>query len=73
MNDTWVLRNMYLYPLAKISVFNQWGTLVFESNGVYDPWNGTYKGSRLPSATYYFIIDLANGDAPYTGPLTILE
>ena len=72
-NDTWIIYNIWLYPSASVKIFNEWGNLLFESNGYPAPWDGTYKGNPLPSATYYYIIDLKNGDSPYTGPITIVR
>lgn len=72
-NDTWVLDNIQNYEGATIQVFNKWGKLVFESDHNYEAWDGTYQGNTLPSATYYYIIDLHKDSAPYTGPLTIVK
>ena len=74
-NDTWILENMENYPEAIVSVFNTWGNKVFESNGIYQPWDGTFNGKKLPAATYYYVINLNNGTAPYSGAITsvILE
>lgn len=72
-NDTWVLDNIQNYEGATIQIFNKWGTLIFESDHNYEPWDGTYEGNPLPSATYYYVIDLHRESAPYTGPLTIVK
>jgi len=72
-NDTWVITGMEAYSNANVQVFNKWGKRLFEQNGLYEPWDGTYKGSALPAETYYYIIDLNNGDEPYTGTITILR
>jgi len=72
INDTWILENINNYENATVQVFNKWGNLLYETNGDYTPWNGYYNGKRLPSATYYYIINLNNEDAPYTGPITIV-
>ena len=72
-NDTWIIYNIWLYPNVTVKIFNEWGNLLFDSTGYETPWDGTYKGNPLPSATYYYIIDLKNGDAPYTGPITIVR
>ena len=72
-NDTWVLENIQNYEGATIQIFNKWGTLIFESDHTYEPWDGTYNGKQLPSATYYYVIDLNRESAPYTGPLTIVK
>ncbi len=73
INDTWVLDNINNYPNATVQIYNKWGNLLYETtNGNYTPWDGYFDGRRLPSATYYYVINLNNGDAPYTGPVTIV-
>jgi gliding motility-associated-like protein len=72
-NDTWIIYNIWLYPNATVKVFNEWGNLLFASTGYATPWDGRYNGNALPSATYYYIIDLNNGEAAYTGPITIVR
>lgn len=72
-NDTWVLQNIELYPNASVQIFNKWGLLLYETKGNYEPWDGNFNGNQLPTATYYYIIDLNLGTAPYTGPVTIVR
>ncbi len=73
-NDTWVIDNMYLYPKASIQVFNKWGNLVFRSEGLYTPWDGTYNNNPLPSEVYYYIIELNDPTtSKLTGTLTIIR
>jgi gliding motility-associated-like protein len=72
-NDTWHLENIHLFPNAEVQVFNKWGQQMFYSKGEYTAWDGTFKGGKLPAATYYYIIDLHNGSAKYTGPVTIVK
>lgn len=73
INETWVITGIDAYSNASVQVFNKWGSLVFEYSGIYQPWDGTYKGNTLPSETYYYIINLNNGDAPLTGTVTIVR
>lgn len=73
-NDTWVIRNIGLYPNASVKVFNRWGNELFSSKGEYKPWNGTVNGEPLPSEVYYYIITLGNEEAnEYTGTITIIR
>ena len=74
-NDTWVPLDIRSYQSALVQVFNRWGGLVFESIGGnnYQSWDGTNQGKELPVGTYYYIIDLNTGDAPQTGPITIIR
>jgi gliding motility-associated-like protein len=73
INDTWVLGNIDAYPAATVQIFNKWGNLLYETKGQYIPWNGKWNGNPMPSETYYYIIELNNGDKPYTGPVTIIR
>uniref|UniRef100_UPI00351B2A88 gliding motility-associated C-terminal domain-containing protein n=1 Tax=Tamlana flava TaxID=3158572 RepID=UPI00351B2A88 len=50
----------------KVQLYNRWGTKVFESNDYDNRWQGNApKGSygnaeKLPTGTYYYIVDLKN-------------
>jgi gliding motility-associated-like protein len=46
------------YPDCYVVIFNRWGSVVFESVGYDEPWNGTFKGEYLPMGTYFYKIDL---------------
>jgi gliding motility-associated-like protein len=36
-------------------VYNRWGSLVFESNDLYQGWNGEFKGKPCPVGVYVWI------------------
>jgi len=57
-NDTWGISLINRYPKADIRVYSRWGQTVFRSIGYTTPWDGTFGGSRLPAATYYYIVRL---------------
>lgn len=72
-NDTWVINNIDLYPENVVKIFNRWGTLLYEGNPYTDPWDGTYNDKPVPSETYYYIVDLNNGQEALTGTVTIIR
>ncbi|MFH2094698.1 MAG: gliding motility-associated C-terminal domain-containing protein, partial [Bacteroidota bacterium] len=74
-NDTWTIKYIDQYPGCHVDVFNQWGMNVFSSTGYLEKWNGkkNNSGSNLPSAAYYYIIDLGDGTDQYTGSVTIIR
>ena len=46
---------------TSLNVFDRWGSLVFTSNDVTVPWDGTnLQGQMLPTGTYFVVFD-ANG------------
>jgi gliding motility-associated-like protein len=76
-NDYWHIENIHLYPDALVEVYNRWGDRVFAAKNYTNTWdggwNGFYKGELLPSATYYYVITLHNGQEPYKGTVTIVR
>ncbi|WP_276371977.1 tandem-95 repeat protein [Chryseolinea sp. H1M3-3] len=77
-NSTWVVQ-----PVTKtdqfndtvVRVYNKRGLLVFETVGLENEWDGTYKGEQLPVDTYYYTIDLKLSfiKKTYKGSVTILR
>jgi gliding motility-associated-like protein len=53
-----------LFPLNKLTVFNQWGDEVYSASPYGNDWTGTFRGKDLPVGTYYYILDLRNGSEP---------
>jgi gliding motility-associated-like protein len=73
-NDTWVIKNIDLFPDAEIFVFNRWGELVFHTrNLLADPWDGTSGGKLLPTDSYHYILHLNNGSKPRSGVISIIR
>jgi gliding motility-associated-like protein len=44
------------------SVFNRWGTKVFESNSIYHFWDGIYKNEDQMSNLYYYTCEVEFND-----------
>ena len=73
VNDKWIIPSLEDYPKVIVEVYNRWGTQVFRSEGYKEPWDGTYEGKLLPSASYYYVIDYhGNGETVATGAVTIM-
>ena len=70
INDTWLLAGFENYPDATVKVFDRWGQEVFFATSIMTPWDGTFEGKDLPTADYYYIIDLGNGQK-YNGVVTL--
>lgn len=73
-NDTWEIKGLENYPNNNVTVFNRWGDQVFKAEPYKNDWDGTNTGDKsvlgkgpLPVGTYYFILDLGNGDKPISG------
>ena len=54
------------FEANKITVYNRYGTEVYEKTNYRDEWCGATEdgnsGSELPTGTYYYILDLPTGE-----------
>ncbi len=57
-NDFWLVYDDYsCLTNVTVSVFNRYGSKVFDSKDYKNDWYGTYKGKAVPDGTYYAIVD----------------
>ncbi len=53
------LTNLGAYHLK---VFNRYGVQLFESQSLYNNWDGTYNGLPVPAGVYYYVITATSLD-----------
>lgn len=58
VNDYWLVYDSYdCLKNVSITVFNRYGSKVFEDKNYQNKWNGTYSGKPLPDGTYYGVVE----------------
>ena len=75
-NDLFVIQYLELiYPDCHVTIFNRWGSVVYESVGYADPWDGTnLNGEALPLGTYFYRIELNDDEGTvYNGDISIIR
>ena len=80
-NDVFKLHYDIKYPKCKLSIFNRWGTVVYESKETpyKDDWDGkpnvagTIGSGELPTGTYFYLIDKGDGSALETGYIELVK
>lgn len=63
-NDNWTLCGLDLFDgiPSRLQIFDRYGKLVFEeSSTTCFSWNGYYLGRILPTNSYWYIINIADG------------
>lgn len=73
INETWEIPLLSRFPGVLVKVYNRWGQLVFESDGYEEPWDGNFNNKTVATTTFYYVIDLRNGQTPFTGTVTVLR
>lgn len=72
-NDTWVVKNIDLYPNHTILIYDRGGRKLIEVKHYNNSWDGSVNGLPLTEGTYYYVIDFGEGKAVKKGFITILR
>jgi len=40
-----------------VKIFDRWGNLLYESSEINEGWDGKYRGVKVSSGTYSYVID----------------
>ena len=69
INDTWVIQGIENFSNAIVKVYNRYGHEVFSAQGYQNDWGGIYKSNsnKLPAGSYYYVINLGDGQTPTDG------
>jgi len=63
IDDVFVIKGLENYPGSAIYIYNEWGSIVYQSNDYKNDWNGhcqncMLKSGGLPTGTYYYVLEL---------------
>ena len=77
-HEFWEIENITLYSEALVMVYDRAGRLVYRRKNYENAEGKAFggkdlEGRTLPSGTYYYIINLDNGDDVFKGALTIVR
>lgn len=78
INEFWEIENIHFYPKALIVIYDRNGQQVYRRRDYKNEEEYAFsgkdqKGRVLPSGTYYYVIDLENGDDIFKGVVTIIR
>ncbi len=71
-NDLWKVESMENHPDAVVRVYNRYGIIVFEGNGIKPVWDGRINGENVPEGVYYYVITTKTAK-PITGSVTVIR
>ncbi|WP_448697463.1 MBG domain-containing protein [Mucilaginibacter sp. AW1-3] len=72
-NDTWVIKDIQLFPNNFVNVYDRGGRVVYSKHGYANEWNATLNGAPLNEGTYYYTVDLGTSAPVIKGYITILR
>ena len=77
-HEFWEIENIGLYPEAIISIYDRNGSQIYRRRNYINAEGIAFggkdaEGQPIPSGTYYYIINLENGNDVFKGTLTIVR
>ena len=71
MNDIFEIRYIDLYDVKKLTIYNRWGTIVYQSDDYQNDWDG----GNVADGVYFYVLELWKGnvDTYYYGTLTVID
>ncbi|HWS59651.1 MAG TPA: T9SS type B sorting domain-containing protein, partial [Flavobacterium sp.] len=70
-NDVWEIKGISKYPQAEVLIYDRYGKYLTTLNGINKSWNGTFNGSPLTAADYWYVLKLENGKPEIKGHFSL--
>jgi gliding motility-associated-like protein len=71
VNDTWIVKNIDLYPENELRIIDRNGREMYRVKSYNNTWDGSSNGTQLAEGTYYYIITYGPGKFVQKGFITI--
>ena len=71
-NDTWQVSGVSFQPSSKIYIYDKFGKLLAQLDAEGEGWNGLFNGNPLPSADYWYRVQLEDGRI-HTGHFSLIR
>ena len=70
-NDIFMIDYLNQYDIRKLTIFNRWGTMVYQSEDYQNDWDG----GNVADGVYFYVLELWKGnvDTYYYGTLTVMD
>jgi gliding motility-associated-like protein len=73
LNDTWFIPALSAYTEFRVSVYNRYGELIFQTVNNNKPWDGKYKGIPQASGAYVYMVDIRDTGRLLKGTVMIVR
>ena len=70
-NDTWLIKNIELFPNNSVYVFDSYGQLIYEASPYQNNWE--VSSFNLPDGTYFYAVKTAPSEATTKGTITVIN
>lgn len=73
INETWELKGIEGYPKSRVTIYNRWGEVIFNSVGYQNAFDGVVAGALQMPGVYTYKIRLTENSPELMGSLTLIR
>ena len=73
INDTWGVEDLSYYEGVKIQIFDRSGQRLFVTTDPRFRWDGSFNGKELSTGTYYYSIEITEGNQRRRGFINLFR
>jgi gliding motility-associated-like protein len=73
LNDNWNILGLEALSSYRVTVYDRWGQVVFQTTSEPPSWDGTYKRVPLPVGVYIYIIEKGINKKLVKGTVTLIR
>jgi gliding motility-associated-like protein len=73
VNDVWNIKNIEYFEVISVEIYDRSGKLLVRYTDHFTPWDGVYRGRKMPSDDYWYIITLKEKVKSYMGHFTLMR
>ena len=71
-NENWIIEGLGQYPDHRLTVFSRWESVILQEAPYKNDWRGEMRAANskvreVPEGTYFYILDLGNGQPSLKG------
>ena len=74
VNENWIINGLIQFPEHQLTIYSRWETVILKESPYKNDWSGEIrasysnsKGQNAPEGTYFYILELGNGQPPVKG------
>ena len=74
VNENWIIQGLAQFPEHQLTIYSRWETVILKESPYKNDWSGEIrtsysnsKGQNVPEGTYFYILELGNGEPPIKG------
>ncbi len=73
INDVLYIQNIEAFRTSELTVFNEYGQLLYQASPYLNNWRGTWNNAPLPDGVYYYVLRFRDKNKIFKGSVTLFS